>query len=102
MVELEALRRAREARLACAASARRAGWEFRRAVGQLSDAGRWIDEGEKVLRFSTQWGGLGWAAVQLFSGGRTGKGGVGRWAGKLFAGSKILHLILKAVEGRRP
>ncbi|NCZ97347.1 MAG: hypothetical protein EBZ44_03220 [Verrucomicrobia bacterium] len=99
MVELEALRRAREARLACAASSRRAGWEFRRAVGQLSEVGRWIDGGEKMLRFSSQWAGLGWAAVQLFSG---GKGGAGRWAGKLFAGSKLLHLILKAVEGRRP
>jgi len=52
-----------------------------------------------VVRFSSQWAGLGWAAVQLFSG---GKGGVGRFAGKLFAGSKILHLILKALEGRRP
>jgi len=52
-----------------------------------------------MLRFSSQWAGLGWAAVQLFSG---GKGGAGRWAGKLFAGSKLLHLILKAVEGRRP
>ena len=99
MVELQTLKRAREARLACAASARRAGWEFRRAVGELSDVGRWIDEGEKVVRFSSQWAGLGWAAVQLFSG---GKSGVGRFAGKLFAGSKILHLILKALEGRRP
>jgi hypothetical protein len=27
---------------------------------------------------------------------------MGRFAGKLFAGSKILHLILKALEGRRP
>ena len=99
MVELQALRRAREARLVYAASARRAGWEFRRAVGQLSDVGRWVDEGEKVLRFSSQWAGLGWAVVQLFSG---GKGGPGRFAGKLFAGSKILHLLLKAVEGRRP
>jgi len=61
-----------------------------------------VDEGEKVLRFSSQWAGLGYAAVQLFSGPRGGKGGVGRWAGKLFAGSKILHLILKALEGRRP
>jgi hypothetical protein len=60
--------------------------------------GRWIDEGEKVVRFSSQWAGLGFAAVQLFSGGR---GGLGRFAGKLFAGSKLLHLILKAVEGRR-
>ena len=102
MVELQALKRAREARLACAASARRAGWEFRRAVGQLSDVGRWVDEGEKVLRFSSQWAGLGWAAVQLFSGGRAAKGGVGRLAGRLFAGSKLLHLILQAVEGRRP
>lgn len=102
MVELQALKRAREARLTHAASARRAGWEFRRAMGQLSDVGRWIDEGEKVLRFSSQWAGLGWAAVQLFSGGRSAKGGVGRWAGKLFAGSKILHLILKAMDGRRP
>lgn len=102
MVELQALRRAREARLICAASTRRAGWEFRRAVGELSNVGRWVDEGEKVLRFSSQWAGLGWAAVQLFSGGRAAKGGVGRWAGKLFAGSKILHLILKALEGRRP
>ena len=99
MVELQALKRAREARLACAASARRAGWEFRRAVGELSDVGRWIDEGEKVVRFSSQWAGLGWAAVQLFSG---GKGGMGRFAGRLFAGSKILHLILKALDGRRP
>ena len=102
MVELQALKRAREARLMHAASARRAGWEFRRAMGQLSDVGRWIDEGEKVLRFSSQWAGLGYAAVQLFSGGRAAKGGVGRWAGKLFAGSKILHLILKAMDGRRP
>ena len=102
MVELQALKRAREARLACAASARRAGWDFRRATGQLADVGRWIDEGEKVLRFSSQWAGLGFAAVQLFSGGRTAKGGVGRWAGKLLAGSKILHLILKAMDGRRP
>jgi hypothetical protein len=102
MVELQALKRAREARLACAAAARRAGWEFRRSVGELSDVGRWIDEGEKVLRFSSQWAGLGWAAVQLFSGGRAAKGGVGRLAGRLFAGSKLLHLILKAVEGRRP
>jgi hypothetical protein len=99
MVELQALKQAREARLACAASARRAGWEFRRAVGGLSNVGRWIDEGEKVVRFSSQWAGLGFAAVQLFSGGR---GGLGRFAGKLFAGSKLLHLILKAVEGRRP
>ena len=102
MVELQALKRARDARLACAASARRAGWEFRRAVGGLSDVGRWIDEGEKVLRFSSQWAGLGYAAVQLFAGRRGGTGGVSRWVGKLFAGSKILHLILKAVEGRRP
>jgi hypothetical protein len=99
MVELQTLKRAREARLACAASARRAGWEFRRAVGELSDVGRWIDEGEKVVRLSSQWAGLGYAVVQFFSG---GKGGVGRFAGKLFAGSKILHLILKALEGRRP
>ena len=102
MVELQALKRARQARLASAASARRAGWEFRRAVGELSDVGRWVDEGERVLRFSSQWAGLGYAAVQLFSGGRAAKGGVGRWAGKLFAGSKILHLILKAMDGRRP
>ena len=101
MVELQALKRAREARLASAASARRAGWEFRRATGQLGEVGRWIDEGEKVLRFSSQWAGLGFAAVQFFSGGRTAQGGVGRWAGKLFAASKILHLILKAVDGRR-
>ena len=33
MVELQALKRAREARLMHAASARRAGWEFRRAMG---------------------------------------------------------------------
>ena len=99
MVELEALKRAHAVRLACAASARRSGWEFRRAVGQLSDVGRWLDGGEKVLRFSSQWAGLGWAAVQLFSGGKSGSG---RWAGKLFAGSKLLRLILKAVEGRRP
>ncbi|NBU69223.1 MAG: hypothetical protein EBS49_06370 [Verrucomicrobia bacterium] len=101
MVELQTLKRAREARLACAASARRAGWEFRRAVGQLSDVGRWVDEGEKVLRFSSRWAGLGWAAVQLFSGGRVAKGGMGRLAGRLFAGSKLLHLIFRAVEGRR-
>jgi len=44
---------------------------------------------------------LGWAAVQLFSGGRVAKGGMGRLAGRLFAGSKLLHLIFRAVEGRR-
>ena len=99
MVELQAVKRAREARLVCAASARRAGWEFRRAVGQLAEVGHWIDEGERLLRFSSRWAGLGWAAVQLFAG---GKSGLGRFTGSLFAGSKILHLILKALEQRRP
>ena len=85
MVELPALTRARQIRLACQASSRRAGWEFRRACAQASTIGHWVDEGENLLRLGSRWGGLGLTLASLFTPGKkSGRAGLG-WAGKALA-----------------
>ncbi len=89
MVELAALTQARATRLACQASSRRAGWEFRRACAGAASIGEWIDGGENVLRLGSQWGGLGMAAASLFYPGKKVAGhgvGLGR---KLLAGVRL-------------
>lgn len=74
MVELPALTRAREIRLACRASSRRAGWEFRRACAGAASIGYWIDEGENLIRLGSQWGGPILGVVSLFSPGKKSAG----------------------------
>jgi len=96
MVELPALTRARQIRLACQASSRRAGWEFRRACAQASSIGHWIDEGENVIRLGTQWGGLGLNLFSLFYPGRKAAShGVGL-AGRALAGLRLVQQIAQA------
>lgn len=87
MVELPALTRARQIRLACQASSRRAGWEFRRACAQASSIGHWIDEGENVIRLGTQWGGLGLTLVSLFYPGKKSQGMALVWQAGFYRGS---------------
>lgn len=96
MVELPALTRARQIRLACQASSRRAGWEFRRACAQASSIGHWIDEGENVLRLGTKWGGLGLSLVSLFYPGKKIAGGGLGWAGRVLAGLRLVQQITQA------
>ncbi len=96
MVELPALTRARAIRLACQASSRRAGWEFRRACAGVEPLCHWIDGGENVIRLGTQWGGLGLAAVSLFYPGKKAAGcgiGIGR---RLLAGASLFQQITQA------
>ncbi len=93
MVELAALTQARAIRLACQASSRRAGWEFRRACAGAASIGEWIDGGENVLRLGSQWGGLGMAAASLFYPRKKVAGhgvGLGR---KLLAGVRLCQQI---------
>jgi len=96
MVELPALTRARQIRLACQASSRRAGWEFRRACAQASSIGHWIDESENVIRLGTRWGGLGLSLVSLFYPGKKAAGhGLGV-AGRILAGLGLAQQIARA------
>jgi hypothetical protein len=96
MVELPALTRARQIRLACQASSRRAGWEFRRACAQASSIGHWVDEGENVIRLGAQWGGLGLTLVSLFYPGKKVAGhGLGL-AGRILAGLRLVQQIAQA------
>ena len=96
MVELPALTRARQIRLACQASSRRAGWEFRRACAQASSIGHWIDEGENVVRLGTQWGGSALTLISLFYPGKKAAGhGLGL-AGRALAGLRLAQQIAQA------
>ena len=96
MVELPALTRARQIRLACQASSRRAGWEFRRACAQASSIGYWLDEGENVLRLGARWGGLGMTLVSLFYPGKKAAGhGLGL-VGRALAALRLIQQISHA------
>ena len=97
MVELPALTRARQIRLACQASSRRAGWEFRRSCAQASSIGHWIDEGENVIRLGTQWGGLGLTLISLFyPGKKAASHGLGL-AGRALAVLRLVQQIAQAL-----
>ena len=101
MVELPALTRAREIRLACQASTRQASVDFQKACAEASNLGVWLDEGENLWRLSRQWGGPVIGIASLLLGGKKSSLAPMGWIGRGFAIARLILQVRAVWQGRK-
>lgn len=99
MVELPALRRAREIRQAGQASSRRATLDFQRACAGAAPLGVWLDEGARIWRWSRPWSGPVLGLASLFWGGK--KVAPLGWMGKAVALWRVVQAVRKVWRSRK-